>query len=311
MSVSLRVKADLALVFVSLTWGATFVVIKAALADASPILFVLLRFALASALLMLLFARRARMRPPGLARAGIIIGGFLCAGYLFQTVGLAYTTPTKSAFITALSVVLVPLLLVVVFRQRLRLSAVAGVATATVGLYFLTVPPGTFTVERGDLLTLFCAVAFAGHIVAVGHYAPRYGAGALAVWQVAAAMVFAALVMPVAHTTGLEPAVLTWTPRLIFALVVTAALATALAFSVQTWAQRFTSPTHTALIYSLEPVFAALTSYLVFAERLSSRGLLGAGLILAGVVVAELRAGPAPGVPGAPAPANPNGPDRV
>ncbi len=311
MSVSLRVKADLALVFVSLTWGATFVVIKAALVDASPILFVLLRFALASALLMLLFTRRARMRRPGLARAGVIIGGFLCVGYLFQTVGLVYTTPTKSAFITALSVVLVPLLLVAVFRHRLRLSTVAGVAAATAGLYFLTVPPGTFTVGRGDLLTLFCAVAFAGHIVAVGHYAPRYGAGALAVWQVAAAMVFAALVTPVAHATGLEPAVLNWTPRLIFALVVTAALATALAFSVQTWAQRFTSPTHTALIYSLEPVFAALTSYLVFAERLSSRGLLGAGLILAGVVVAELRAGPAPGVPGAPAPANPVAPDRV
>ncbi len=311
MPVPLRVKADLALVFVSLTWGATFVVVKAALADASPILFVLLRFALASALLMLLFARRARMRHPGLARAGFIIGGFLCVGYLFQTVGLAYTTPTKSAFITALSVVLVPLLLVAVFRHRLRLSAVAGVAAATAGLYFLTVPPGTFTVERGDLLTLFCALAFAGHIVAVGHYASRYGAGALAVWQVAAAMVFAALATPVAHATGLEPVVLNWTPRLIFALVVTAALATALAFSVQTWAQRFTSPTHTALIYSLEPVFAALTSYFVFAERLSSRGLLGAGLILAGVVVAELRAGPTPGVPGAPAPANPNAPDRV
>lgn len=311
MSVPLRVKADLALVCVTLLWGATFVVVKVALADASPLVFVLLRFVLASALLSLLLARHTPFRHLSLARAGTVIGAFLSAGLILQTIGLQYTTPTKSAFITALSVVLVPLLLVTVFRRRLHWSAVAGVGAATAGLYFLTVPPGTFRVERGDLLTVFCALAFAAHIVAVGHYAPRYGTSALVVWQIVAALVFSALAAPVAHVTGLEPIAVTWTPRLGLALVVTAVLATALGFTVQTWAQRFTSPTHTAIIYTLEPVFAALTSYVVFAERLSGRGLLGAGLILTGVLVAELRASPSADLPGLPAAANPVEPNRV
>lgn len=311
MSVSLRLKADLALGFNSFIWGATFVLIKSALADASPLVLLLLRFAIAAPLLLLIFARRGALREPGLARAGGVIGLFLWAGYTFQTIGLQYTTPAKSAFITALSVVLVPLLVVVVFRRGLRLWVVAGVGAAAVGMYFLTVPPGKFTMARGDLITLFCALAFAAHIVAVGHYIPRHGFAGLAVWQVAAALVLTTLALPLAASTGLEATHLHWTPRLALALAVTAVLATALAFSVQTWAQQFTSPTHTAILYSLEPVFAALTSYVVAGERLGRRELLGAGLILAGVLLAELRAAPGPDVPGMPAPANPPPEKRV
>lgn len=305
MPLPLRLKADLALGLNSLIWGATFVVIKAALADASPLVLLLLRFALATPLLLLIFRRRASLREPGLARAGGVIGLFLWAGYTFQTIGLQYTTPSKSAFITALSVVLVPLMIVAVFRRRLRLWAVAGVGAAAVGMYFLTIPRGQFMMARGDLITLLCALAFAAHIVAVGHYAPRHSFAGLAVWQVGAALGFTALALPLAHGTGLEAAHLDWTPRLVLAIVVTAALATALAFSLQTWAQQFTSPTHTAILYSLEPVFAALTSYVVAGDRLGGRELVGAGLILAGVVLAELRGASGPDVPGMPTPANP------
>jgi drug/metabolite transporter (DMT)-like permease len=311
VSLPRRLKADIALGIVSFIWGATFVVIKGALQDASPIVFVLLRFVLASLVLLGIFGRRSRLRALGLPWAGTVTGFFLCAGYVFQTVGLNYTTPAKSAFITALSVVLVPLVLVVVLRQRLRLWTLVGVGAAVAGLFFLTVPAGQFSMAPGDVITLVCAVAFAGHIVAVGHYAPRYGVGGLAIWQVGAALAFAAVALPVVSLAGLEAPRLNWTPGLALALVVTAVLATAVAFSVQIWAQQFTSATHTAVLYSMEPVFAALTSYVVLGERLNSRGLLGAGLILAGVLLAELWPKPRPDVPGMPAPANPSGEEAV
>jgi drug/metabolite transporter (DMT)-like permease len=254
----------------------------------------LLRFVVAALALLAISWRCLRPGDPGTLRAGAVIGFFLFAGFAFQTIGLQYTTPTKSAFVTALSVPFVPLLLVVLFRRRPSWAVLAGIAAATVGMYLLTVPAGAFQMARGDLLTLGCAVAFAGHIVAIGRYAPRHGHARLALWQVLVALALFVVVAPVAGLTGLDAFEVRWTGRLLLALGVTGVLATALAFSVQTWAQQFTLPTHTAIIFSLEPVFAALTSFLVIEERLGWRGLAGAGLILFGVLLVELRSAPVP-----------------
>ncbi|MBI2956190.1 MAG: DMT family transporter [Acidobacteria bacterium] len=299
-----RLQADLALLAICFIWGSTFVVVKSALEDASPLVFLLLRFALATALLLAIFRKQKLWGQPGLARAGSLIGFFLWAGYVFQTIGLKYTTPAKSAFITALSVVLVPLILVLVLRRRLRGAALVGVGAAAAGSYLLTVPPDGFTMARGDVITFFCAVAFAAHIVAVGHYARRHGVAALAVWQVAVAFLLVVAAVPLGGATGIELLELRWSGRLVFALLVTAVLATAVAFSVQTWAQQFTLPTHTAIIFSLEPAFAAASSYWVFGEVLSGRGLAGAALILAGVLVSEFLGSAPPAAPGVPAAAN-------
>jgi drug/metabolite transporter (DMT)-like permease len=287
-------------------WGSTFVVVKNALADASPLVFLGLRFLLASAILVALFGRGFRAAGRGVVRAGGVIGALLFAGYIFQTVGLQYTTPSKSAFITTLSSVLVPLLAVVALRRRPSGWALAGLGIAAAGAYFLTIPTGEFALARGDSITFFCTIAFAGHIVAIAHYAPRYGFSALALGQVAAALLLAGAAIPLAAATGLELPRVAWTGNLLGALVITAALATVLAFSVQTWAQQFTPATHTAVIFTTEPVFAAVTSYLVLGEKLGARETLGAGLILAGVLVAELLGHTPPGVPGSPA-ANPEG----
>ncbi|MCI0404187.1 MAG: DMT family transporter [Acidobacteria bacterium] len=294
MSLPLRVKADLALVGIIGIWGASFVVVKAALADASPLAFLLLRFLVAAAALLAISWRSLAPTDRGTLRAGAVIGFFLFAGFAFQTIGLQHTTPTKSAFITALSVPLVPLLLVVLFRRRPRWEVLAGIAAATLGMYLLTVPAGIFQIARGDLFTLGCALAFAGHIVAIGRYAPRFGHTHLALWQILVALALLILVAPAAGLTGLDAFEVRWSGRLLLALGVTGVLATALAFSVQTWAQQFTLPTHTAIIFSLEPVFAALTSYLVLRETLGWRGLAGAGLILFGVLLVELRGAPVP-----------------
>lgn len=294
MSLPSPVKADLALAAVVLVWGTSFVIVKEALADASPLMFLLLRFGVAALVLLPLLGRRLNWREPAAARAGLVVGFLLFAGFVFQTIGLQHTTPTKSAFITSLSVPLVPLLLAVLSPRQLNARALLGIGVATVGMYFLTIPAGSFSVERGDLITLFCAVGFACHIVALGRYAPRYGFASMAVWQVLAAFVCILIVAPVASSAGLASLEVVWTGKLLFALGVTAVLGTALAFSVQAWAQQYTSPTHAAVLFSLEPVFAAAFSYLVVGERLGGRGFLGAALILAGVLVTELAGNSSP-----------------
>ena len=301
---SLRIRADVALGLVALIWGVTFVVVKSALADSSSIAFVFLRMLLATVLLLLFAGRGKGMRSPGIARAGVTVGFFLFAGFALQTAGLIYTTPAKSAFITSMYVVFVPLMQVGFLRKPLSKGVVAGVVAAFFGLYFLTMSAGHLSFGKGDLLTLGCALAFAGHIISVGHFAPRYSAGALAVWQVGACMVFSLVAVPLAHYSGLEPLRFVMSQRVVIALLITGALGTALAFFIQTWAQRFTTSAHAAILFSFEPVFAALTSYVVMGEVLGARGLLGAGLILAGILLAEMWRGAGAEQPGQVSPAN-------
>ena len=287
---SRRVEADLALIANTFIWGATFVIVKDALRDAAPIVFLALRFTLATAVLLLLFRRQLSSRAGW--RAGVAIGLFLFAGYVFQTVGLQFTTPSKSAFITGLSVVMVPLLLAVGSGRWIGVWQAMGVLGAAIGMYFLTVPPGRLEIGGGDLLTLACALCFALHIILVGRFSPQHPAGVLVTAQVATALVLSLASLPLLAALGRRDALaLHFTPRLALAILVTAVLATALVFAIQVWAQRHTSPTHTAIIFSLEPVFAWLTSFVVLGERLGMRGTLGALLILAGIVVVELKGG--------------------
>lgn len=155
-------------------------------------------------------------------------------------------------------------------------------------------------------------MAFASHIISVGHFASRFRYAALGISQIITALLLTAVALPAAHWTRLETAALAWSGRLALAVVITGVFATALAFSAQAWAQRYTSPTHTAILFSLEPLFAALTSYLVRGEQLTGRALWGAALILVGILVVEFK-GPAPTpaewpVPASsPAPARPEG----
>jgi drug/metabolite transporter (DMT)-like permease len=274
--------ADLALAGVTFIWGATFVVVKEALESSSTLLFLALRFTLAAAALALLFRRRLERPTPAVWSAGVAVGLVLFLGYLFQTLGLRLTTPAKSAFITGLSVVLVPVLGAVVYRSRPEAHAWVGVGCGAAGLYLLVAPAGGWRISAGDLLTFFCAVCFAVHILLLGRFSRRVGVADLSVIQVGVAALLA-----LGSFWWAEQPFVRWTAPLLGAVVACGLLATALAFSVQTWAQQFTSPTHTALILTLEPVFAWGTSYLVMGESLEGRALWGAALILSGIVVSE------------------------
>jgi drug/metabolite transporter (DMT)-like permease len=221
--------------------------------------------------------------------AGATVGLFLFLGYAFQTAGLRLTTPSKSAFLTGVSTVLVPLLLVTIWRTRVHPWRVIGIALALGGLFLMTVPAGPqnladfANVNRGDLLTIGCALAFAFQIIFLGRASQRFAFEQIAVLQISVAALLMCLVTPLLERPQLRPS-----GTVVTAILVTGILGTAVAFTVQAWAQQFTPATHTALIFTLEPVFAWLTSFLYLKERLGFRAGAGALLILAGVVVSEL-----------------------
>jgi drug/metabolite transporter (DMT)-like permease len=281
-----RTKAELFLVVVTAIWGCTFVVVKGALADASPLPFLAVRFMFAGLLLLAILGRgqvnRATILP------GSILGLFLFAGYLFQTWGLIYTTPSKSAFLTGFSVILVPVIMMLSGFGMASATLVGGVL-GLFGIYLLVAPSGVAAVNRGDLLTLAGALSFAVHIVLVGHYTKKFSFLHLVPVQVLGVGLLSLGALPFVPDQTLH-----LTGRLVGAILVTAVLATGVAFSVQNWAQQYTPAAHTALIFALEPVFAALSSWLVIGEHFGGRVLLGSGLILAGMVISEIWGGSLP-----------------
>jgi drug/metabolite transporter (DMT)-like permease len=303
----MKLRAHLLMLFVVAVWGSTFVLVKGALTDATPAAFNLVRMTLAFAVLGVAYHRYWRTIKGWQVGAGALVGACLAMGYQFQTTGLARTTPSKSAFITGLLVVMVPLLSMIpglrLPGERLpRWNVFAGAALAFTGIVLLTAPvaiaasgsnsllgeaarllPDLSSINLGDVLTLGCALGFALHCIALSHVSPRIAFQPLALLQVGFCAVFMALSMPL-----IEHPQISWTPRLAVALVIAAVLATAAAFSIQSWAQSVLPPTHIALILTLEPVFAWITSFLVMGERLGLRPACGALLILAGIALTEL-----------------------
>jgi drug/metabolite transporter (DMT)-like permease len=289
---------DVALVSVALIWGATFVLVKEALADISTLLFLALRFSIATAALGLIFGRAVwtdltRSESRGATIAGGIAAGIcLFAGYVFQTFGLKYTTAAKTGFITGLYIPLVPLVSAIAYRKLPRLPETFGVALAFGGMALMTVQSDLAHISRGDLLVSCCAMAYALHMVVLGQASKRGNIPLLTIVQIATAAILGAGVCGWAEQPRIQ-----WTAAVWIALGTTGLLATAVAFAVQTWGQQYSSPTRTALIFSTEPVFAWLTAYLFAGEVLSPRGVAGAGLILAGILLVELkpaRVGPPP-----------------
>ncbi len=277
----MRTRAEWALFGLAAIWGTTFVIIKSALTEISPLLFLAARFTLASLVLGAIYRnkiRRAALLP------GLLTGTLLFVAFVFQTEGLALTTPSKSAFLTGLSIPMVPLANSLVYRTRPRKLEVAGLLVASIGMALMTLPSGKFEMTTGDVLSLLCAVTFAFHFVVLSHFSKTLGFETLAVAQVVVAAVLGILCSLVFGAIQFRA-----TPALGMAVLATGLLATALAFTTMAWAQQFTTPTRAALILALEPAVAWLTSYVVTGEVLSSRGKIGAGLILAGVLLVELK----------------------
>jgi drug/metabolite transporter (DMT)-like permease len=284
-----RLRAELALAGVTLIWGTTFVVVKSALADISVFAFLALRFCVAAAALALIYGKAVRRQGLG---AGIFAGSLLFLAYVFQTLGLERTTPPKSAFLTGLSIPMVPLVSSLVYRNKPRLVEVAGILIASLGMVLLTLPSVSDLrsgMSPGDVLSLLCAVTFAFHIVIIGRYSQLHGFESLAVIQIAVVTILSAAILGSTLFGVAEPPRFHMTAGVAAAVLITGLPATALAFTTQAWAQQYTSSTRAALIFALEPLIAWLTSYLVMGEKMSARGKVGAVMILAGIFVVEFR----------------------
>ena len=276
--------ALLALVGVTAVWGFTFVQVKDAVAIYPLFAFLAVRFAIASLVLAVPAARRMRSLGRSGTVAGIGLGLLLATGYGLQTAGLERTTVSSAGFITGLYVVFTPLLALLLFRTRVGGVVWLGVGLALVGLGLLSgVGAGD---PVGDALVLAGSAAYSLQIVLMERYAPRYDAVAFTEVELLAAFGGFALVAVAAGQVEVPHGWTVWS-----ALLVTGIFASALAFLVQTWAQRRTSATRTALAFAMEPVFAGFFGFWLAGDRLGAVGWAGCALIMAGIVVAEPEAG--------------------
>ncbi len=276
-----RRQADLLLLLATAMWGTSFVAVKAALGYATPFAFLTVRFGLAT----LFLAPGTRFLPLPRGRelwGGLLLGALVATGFVSVTLGLLVTTPARSAFIVAISSVLAPVIAFALLRRRPGWLAVSALGLAAFGVYLLTAPESG-GLNRGDLVTLICAVCFAGQIVAVTELAP-YSEPRRLVWiQIACTALLSGVAMLL-----LEHPRITWTAQFTGALAWTVVFASTGSFVLQAYAQRHLSSARAALIFCSEPLFAALTSWLVLGERLSLLQWGGGTLILVGMVLADL-----------------------
>ncbi|WP_100333653.1 DMT family transporter [Bacillus alkalisoli] len=283
--------ADLLLLFVAFIWGSTFVLVQNAIAILPPFTFNAVRFLLAGIplLVLLLLARKKGnwVVEKEVMLPGVILGVWLFFGYGLQTLGLVYTTSSKAGFITGLSVVLVPIICFLWLKEKIHQQAIVGVSIATFGLYLLTMFD-YLAFNIGDFFVLLCAVSFAVHIVLTGKFTKIYTAIALTTVQIFTVAILSTFSALLFEKPWLLDSQDLFHFEVVFALLICAFLATTVAFFIQTHVQKFTSPTRVALIFAMEPVFAAITGYLWANERLSTFAVVGCIFIFVGMILAEL-----------------------
>jgi len=274
-------RTDLLLIAAAAVWGVSFVIMKEALSEASPLLLLGVRFSIAALVLVPFISLRAGFSRAEL-RAGLVLTLLLASGFATQAVGLQYTTPARSAFIVAMSSVLAPVIALVLLRHRTGWLVLLALLIAGVGIYFLTAPDAG-GLNRGDLWTLITAVVFGGHIVAVTEFSKRFDARRLVWLQLpgtALGTLLAALLVEDLRFSG--------SPGFVSALLFLAVMATAVALVWQMRAQREMTAARASLLLCFEPVFAALTSWQFWGEQFTLSQAGGAGLILAGMILAVI-----------------------
>lgn len=279
---SKQLQSDIVLTLVTMIWGSTFIIVKNAIQSLPVYNFLFIRFLLAFLLLAAIFYKKLKKIDKSTLMAASLIGTMLFLGYAFQTMGLLYTTASKSGFITSFSVVLVPILEAILLKRKPTKAATVGVVLAFIGLILLTTNID-LSINIGDFLTLLCAFAFAMHIVLISKYASKMDTYLLATIQIGMVALLSGIVSLIFEKPFIPTSLDVWG-----AIIITGVFATAFAFVAQNTMQAYTTATHTALIFSLEPVFAALAAYLIAGETMSIRAIIGGAFMLAGIILSEL-----------------------
>jgi drug/metabolite transporter (DMT)-like permease len=286
--------ADISLLLVALIWGTTFVLVQNAISVLEPFAFNGFRFFIAFIILfvsLLLFQKhQLQFLTKKMVLSGVLLGFWLFLGYATQTLGLVYTTSSKAGFITGLSVVLVPLFSFLLLKQKPSSPAVIGVSVATIGLFLLTMTD-IAALNIGDFFVFICAIGFAMHIIFTGKFSEHFPSLLLTTIQILTVSILSIISSFIFEDfKGMMTVSVFSSSNVLIALIITSVFATALAFFAQTRFQKFTTPTRVALIFAMEPVFAALTGYFWADERLSISAITGCLFIFLGMVFAELPA---------------------
>jgi drug/metabolite transporter (DMT)-like permease len=272
------------LLLVTIFWGAGFPATKIALQTMTPYYHIGIRFAVASLLLSLLFFKKLRNLNKSLIKPALILSSLLFATYAFQTVGIQYTTASKSGFFSGLAVLIVPLFSIFYQKTKLELKTIISVVTATLGLFLLSYTGSDFNFNIGDFLTILCSICYAWQLLFTGTYVQKHDATLLAIVQL-----FFVSLYGMAFAVILEPIPANMSVPSFWSLMFSAVFCTAFAFWMQTTAQKFTAASHIALIFTMEPVFGALTSFLLLNEVLGAMGIIGGILIVSAMIISEFQ----------------------
>lgn len=277
------IQAEIYLLVIVIIWGSTFALIKGVIDLIPPYTYLTYRFLLAALILILVFWKRIKEINIMVLKKGSLIGIFLFLGYTLQTVGLKYTTATKAGFITGLSVVLVPIISHFFIKEKINRNSVIGVVLAFIGLWFLNYS-SSFSFNLGDFLVLLCAVSFAMHIISVGLFSKKLDYVLLAITQITVVFVLSLLMALIFERPAIH---LSYSSYIWWSIVITGIFATALAFYMQNKFQRYSTATKTAIIFSGEPIFAAVFAYFLLGEKVGLIAWAGGLLIIFGMIVAQ------------------------
>jgi drug/metabolite transporter (DMT)-like permease len=282
VKVSSRTRAEVYLLSVTVVWGSTFFLTKIVLESASPFVYIALRFAIATILFGAIFFQRLRSLSRVAMIKGTVLGVLLFAGFVLQAIGMKYTTASKSAFITGMLVVFTPVVQLFVEHRLPNLGNILGVILVAIGLYCMTSPQGS-SLNIGDGLTLICAVLFAVYIVYLDKYGKNHDPVHLSFLQFVSTAVLSILCLPL-----LEQPYFRFSMNFTWVLLYLAIFPTIIALYVQAKYQRDTTPTRSAVIFSMEPPIAAAFAVLFGHEQLAALALIGGALILGGLILSEL-----------------------
>lgn len=277
-----QIKADLSLLSITLVWGASFPIMSVAFKSVPPYSFIAIRYLLAGLILALIFIKRLKRLNKATVIAGIVVGFALGLGSILQAVGLLYTTPSKSGFITGLNVILVPIFIAIIYKKLPDIKTNIGVALSILGLAIMSLN-GSVGINKGDILTLIAAIAFAAQILLVDKLVNGIDVAVLTCIELLTVGVLSAVPAVVIEGFNMKLNIFA-----ICAIAFTALFCTIFAYGVQNIAQGYTTPTHTAIIFLAEPVFSAIFSIFI-GDKLTGRTLLGCLFILVGMLVINIR----------------------
>ena len=275
---------DALLVLITLIWGSTFLIVKNAVRLSGPFTYLTLSYGVGSLTLAIIFHKRLMRITRTEVLSGLVLGMILFTGYALQTIGLQYTTVSKAGFITGLSIPLVPVFAFLLLRQKPTQGAIVGFVLSLTGLFLLSFNDKfNLAFGLGEILILVAAIAFALHIVNVSKFAPHVDAINLAIVQLTVTSLLSLIVMPIAREPFVMPPLVVWGSVLFMGVV-----DVAFTLSAMIWVQQLVSGTRAALIYALEPMWAALFGFVLAGDKLNLLAWFGCGLILSGMIVGSV-----------------------